>query len=280
MPKIYLSPPYHKWNPCAVTGCDETTHNNLYLDELEVYLKANNIDYKRGPRRIPKSDEDGTALMIKAVKESNAYAPDIHYVSHTNASNSTVKGYRPIIYPGYSEAERLAGIITEKRKEIYGGPITINKSTELYELYATSAIAYYEEHIFHDNNEDANWFHNNMRKIAEQTCKAFCQYFDISYKDPYEESKAKYRVRKSADDIDSQVGAFAVLQNAVEKAKITGLNVYDLSGNLVWEYKEEQGVEQNKEEPKTQVNEKKEVSFFLSLINKILEFILSLFHKN
>ena len=119
-----------------------------------------------------------------------------------------------------------------------------------------------------------------MRKIAEQTCKAFCQYFNISYKDPYEESKAKYRVRKSADDIDSQTGAFAVLQNAVEKAKMTGLNVYDLSGNLVWEYKEEQIAEQEKEEPKTEVKEKDEVSLFLSLINNILEFFLNLFHKN
>ena len=38
MPKVYLSPAYHYWNPCAVAGCDETTHNNLYLDVLEPYL--------------------------------------------------------------------------------------------------------------------------------------------------------------------------------------------------------------------------------------------------
>ena len=40
MPKVYLSPAYHYWNPCAVAGCDETTHNNLYLDVLEPYLAA------------------------------------------------------------------------------------------------------------------------------------------------------------------------------------------------------------------------------------------------
>ena len=38
MPKVYLSPAYHYWNPCAVAGCDETTHNNLYLDVLEPML--------------------------------------------------------------------------------------------------------------------------------------------------------------------------------------------------------------------------------------------------
>ena len=51
MPKVYLSPAYHYWNPCAVAGCDETTHNNLYLDVLEPYLAACGIQYKRGPRR-------------------------------------------------------------------------------------------------------------------------------------------------------------------------------------------------------------------------------------
>lgn len=48
MPKVYLSPAYHYWNPCAVAGCDETTHNNLYLDVLEPYLAACGIQYKRG----------------------------------------------------------------------------------------------------------------------------------------------------------------------------------------------------------------------------------------
>ena len=46
MPKVYLSPAYHYWNPCAVAGCDETTHNNLYLDVLEPYLAACGIQYK------------------------------------------------------------------------------------------------------------------------------------------------------------------------------------------------------------------------------------------
>ena len=63
MPKVYLSPAYHRFNPCAVEGCDETTHNNLYLDALEPFLTACGIDRQRGPRRTPKSEEDGTALM-------------------------------------------------------------------------------------------------------------------------------------------------------------------------------------------------------------------------
>lgn len=88
MPKVYLSPAYHYWNPCAVAGCDETTHNNLYLDVLEPYLAACGIQYKRGPRRTPKSGEDGDALMLQAVRESDAWGADVHYVSHTNAADA------------------------------------------------------------------------------------------------------------------------------------------------------------------------------------------------
>lgn len=192
MPKIYLSPAYHKWNPCAVAGCDETTHNNLYLDELEVYLKACGIQYKRGPRRTPKSNEDGDALMLNAISESNAYKPDIHYISHTNAYNGTVRGYRPMIYKGSKNGKKLADILVKYRKAIYNQPISLTENTSLAELKNTVAIAYYEEHIFHDNIEDAKWFHNNLRKIAEQTCKGFCEYFNIPFVDPYIKANKDY----------------------------------------------------------------------------------------
>lgn len=216
MPKIYLSPAYHKWNPCAISGCDETTHNNQYLDELEVYLKACGIEYKRGTRRKPKSAENGTTLMNKAIKESNAWKPDIHYVSHTNAFNGTVKGYRPMIYPKNNDkGEKLAEILIKYRKEIYKGPIDLKRTDEWAELRNTSAVAYYEEHVFHDNKEDAQWFHDNMRLIAQQTCKGFCEYFGIPFVDPYavkEEPKTDklYRV---------QVGAYKVKANAEKMQK-------------------------------------------------------------
>ena len=223
MPKIYLSPAYHKWNPCAIQGCDETTHNNLYLDELEPYLKACGIEFKRGVRRTPKSSEDGDALMLRAISESNAYKPDIHYVSHTNAYNGTVRGYRPMIFTGSKNGERLAQILIKYRKEIYSEPISLNTNTTLAELKNTVATAYYEEHIFHDNAEDAKWFHNNLRAIARQSAKGFCEYFGIAFVDPYEKKEEAtqgklYRV---------QVGAYSKRENAiamVEKLKTAGFD--------------------------------------------------------
>lgn len=302
MPKIYLSPAYHKWNACAIPGCDETTHNNEYLDELEVFLRANGIDYKRGPKRIPRSNEDGTQLMYKAVKESNEYKPDIHYISHTNASNKTAKGYRPIIFPGYTDARRLAELVTKYRAEIYPYKITVNTNTELYELNATNSTAYYEEHVFHDNAEDALWFHNNMENIARQTVKAFCEYFGLEYKEPAAENTPLYRVRKEANDSESQIGAFVKLENALSLAKVNGYNVYDRDGNTVYMFKEEDREEIIKEIPKDAENEteedggiyndetanelpeeentgKKTFSGLIEVLKKIIEIILKLFKK-
>lgn len=50
-------------------------------------------------------------------------------------------------------------------------------------------------------------------------------------------NEARYRVRKSANDSDSQIGAFAEYENAVKKAderRNEGYKVYDLDGNLVY----------------------------------------------
>ena len=225
MPKVYLSPAYHWFNTCAISGCDETTHNNLYLDELEPFLKACGIEYKRGTRRVPKSNEDGTELMYKAVAESDAFGADVHYVSHTNAFDGKVQGYRPIIYTGSKKGKQIAECIIAERKKIYNKPIKLNERTDLYELRVPKAISYYEEHVFHDNLEEAQWFHNNLRNIARATCKGMCAYFGIKFVDPYAvptapESDVIYRV---------QVGAFKVKANAeamLKKLKEAGFDGY------------------------------------------------------
>ena len=142
MPKVYLSPAYHYWNPCAVAGCDETTHNNLYLDVLEPYLAACGIQYKRGPRRTPK------------------------------------------FYPGSGGGRKLAACILKYRRKIYDQPIRLSESSVWYELRAPAAVSFYEEHVFHDNAADAQWFHSHMGAIAEATCRGLCEYFGIPYRAP------------------------------------------------------------------------------------------------
>lgn len=186
MAKVYLSAPLHWYNKCAIEGCDENTHNNQYLDELEVYLDACGIEYKRGYKRQPMdSYTDGDELMIQNVIESDEWGADVHYVSHTNAYNGAVRGYRPMIFPGSERGMRLAELMIAERKKIYDQPISLTERSDLYELRVPNAASYYEEHVFHDNAEDAKWFHDNMRAIAESAAKGLCAYFGIEFVDPY-----------------------------------------------------------------------------------------------
>lgn len=55
---------------------------------------------------------------------------------------------------------------------------------------------------------------------------------DLSYRDGY------YRVRKEWTDIDSQLGAFGMLENAKSVCE-PGYNVYDSKGNVVYSYSSE-----------------------------------------
>ena len=226
-PKVYLSPAYHYWNVCSIPGCDETTHNNLYLDELVVYLDACGIEYKRGTRRVPKSNEDGSVLTDKSIDEANAWGADLYYISHTNAFDGivgsdgkylkygSVKGYRPMIYNKSGDTYRWAQIMLKWRKKIYNEPSDIYVNPSLEELVRTKMPALYEEHVFHDNPEDAKWFHDNLRLIAEYTARGFCEYFGIEFVDPYAKPKGFWRLYTIENSKDVQKGAYSDKENLI-----------------------------------------------------------------
>lgn len=189
MPKVYLSPAMHRQNECCYPRpdgkqCYEALENNEYIDILEPVLNRCGIETKRGYRRTPMNNDDGDKIMKQNVAESNAWGADIHYVSHTNAANGTVKGYRPIYFTGSAKGKKLAEIMVKYRKQIYPYSVILNNRTDLYELKNTNAVAFYEEHVFHDNLEDATWFHTHMNEIAESAAKGLCEYFGIPYVAP------------------------------------------------------------------------------------------------
>ena len=189
MPKVYLSPAMHRQNECCYPRpdgkqCYEALENNEYIDILEPVLNRCGIETKRGYRRTPMSNEDGDKIMRQNVAESNAWGADVHYISHTNGANGTVKGYRPIYFTGSAKGKKLAEIMIKYRKQIYPYGVVLNNRTDLYELKNTNAVAFYEEHVFHDNLEDATWFHTHMNEIAESAAKGLCEYFGIPYVAP------------------------------------------------------------------------------------------------
>ena len=79
--------------------------------------------------------------------------------------------------------------------------------------------------------DDISWY-----IMMEDLSKASYSYEDIGTMSS-SSSSINYRVRKSANDSDSQVGAFTSLENAKEEAdnyKNQGYEVYDMNGKLVY----------------------------------------------
>lgn len=237
MAKVYLSPAYHKFNPCSIAGCDETTHNNLYMDEVEKFLTACGIEWKRGPRRVPKSAEDGNVLMRQAVAEANEWGCDIYYVSHTNAStnlsdgigNGKAKGCRPIIYEGSARGEALGAIMVRWRKMIYEGDVRLNRRTDLYELRVPAAVSFYEEHVFHDNPEDAQWFHDHMKDVARSAVQGMCDYLGVPFVEPTEDEVVDVDCVSVADylALKEQYNTLAASADALRTRVLNAVETYD-----------------------------------------------------
>lgn len=188
-PKVYLSPAMHMANPCVYPRpdgkqCYEALENNEYIDILEPILNRCGIATKRGYRRTPMNSDNGNDIMKQNVRESDAWGADVHYVSHTNASadgKGGAKGCRPMYYTYSSKGKKLGEIMVKYRREIYPGTVKLNASAKWYELRVPKAVSIYEEHAFHDNMEDATWFHTHMAEIAESAAKGLCEYFGIPY---------------------------------------------------------------------------------------------------
>ena len=189
-PKVYLSPAMHRANPCIYPRpdgkqCYEALENNEYIDILEPILNRCGIETKRGYRRTPMNGDNGNAIMKQNVRESNAWSADVHYVSHTNASsNGKAQGCHPMYYTYSKNGKKLGEIMVKYRKQIYPRTVKLVARSDLYELKKTNAVAFYEEHAFHDNLEDITWFHTHMEEIAESAAKGLCEYFGIPYVEP------------------------------------------------------------------------------------------------
>lgn len=188
-PKVYLSPAMHRANPCVYPRpdgkqCYEALENNEYIDILEPILNRCGIATKRGYRRTPMNGDNGNDIMKQNVRESDAWGADVHYVSHTNGSadgKGNSRGCFPMYYTYSKNGKKLGEIMVKYRKQIYPGTVKLVANSKWYELYKPKAVSYYEEHVFHDNMEDATWFHTHMKEIAESAAKGLCEWFGIPY---------------------------------------------------------------------------------------------------
>lgn len=204
MPKIYLSPAAHAHdNPCSYDrkNCGENVHCNLYMDELEPYLRACGMEVKRASKT-----NTGDGIRI-SVKEANDWGADLYYVAHTNAGGGCRNGIMI-----YSEDSRpWAEKLRKRRLEVYPRRSNISVNPNLYEINQTKAPCLYEELVFHDNMEDISFLHTHLREMAEATAKAFCDIFGVSFVDPYKKGEVTIMGKVvNRDELVAWIDAHAV----------------------------------------------------------------------
>lgn len=245
MPKVYLSPAMHRANPCVYPRqdgkqCYEALENNEYVDILEPILNRCGIKTKRGYRRTSMSNENGNDIMKQNVRESDAWGADVHYVSHTNGSadgKGNSRGCYPMYYTFSAKGKKLGNIMVQHRKEVYPGTVKLVASSKWYELYKPKAVSFYEEHVFHDNMEDATWFHTHMKEIAESAAKGLCEWFSIPYVAPTTPSvdpvptSENYSVEFSTVQYGSKGNEVKVLQELL-KGKGYNIGTYGADGDF------------------------------------------------
>lgn len=214
MAKVYLSPALHAYdNPCSYgKGCTENTHCNAYMDMLIPYLDACGIQWKR-------SDKKNTgAGYSKTIAESNAFAPDIHFVKHTNAcAGHNAAGSRIFVWPT-GKGKQLAELMLKHRKSFYPNGGKVVENSTLTEIRNTKAVCIYDEIVFHDNPNDIKHLHEKMQEFVKADAKALCEYFGIPFREPQKEQPAEKEPVVLKGLYAVQVGAFSKKENAEKLA--------------------------------------------------------------
>ena len=230
--KVFLSPSNQYDNVYAYGNTTEGVQCGKIAEACKTALIRNGIDV------MLMHDES----MQEKCQKSNAFGADLHVPIHTNAANGKVSGTRMFCYSASGEGMKACKAIFNVLAPITPGTSeNIKVNTSLYEIRVPNAPTAYIEVDFHDNPTAAKWIVENTTLIGETIAKGICNYFGITYKaggsasTPTQKptSGELYRVRKSWADAASQIGAFAVLENAIKVCK-TGYSVFDSKGNVVY----------------------------------------------
>lgn len=232
MAKVFLSPSNQYDNRYAYGNTTEGVQCGKIAEACKIALVRNGIDV------MLMHDES----MQEKCQKSNTFGADLHVPIHTNAFNGSVTGTRMFCYSASGEGMKACKAIFNVLAPITPGTSeNIKVDTSLYEVRMPNAPTAYIEVDFHDNPTSAKWIVENTTLIGETIAKGICNYFGITYKAgssasiPTEKpiSGELYRVRKTWKDAASQIGAFAILENAIKACK-SGYSVFDSKGNKIY----------------------------------------------
>jgi hypothetical protein len=138
-------------------GHSEKEHCEELVDVMLPMLAQRGIEWK----------VRGTGSLSKHINEATAWGADLYVPIHTNAASGTARGTRFGFYPGRQDSAKACKTFKANWIRIYPYSDRVKTTTYTFaEAKSPRCPSVYCELIFHDNRDDAVWFHANTERIA------------------------------------------------------------------------------------------------------------------
>ena len=155
---------------CAL-GHSEKEHCEQLVQLMLPMLQARGILFKVRP------NSGGTSNWVA---ESNAWGADLHVPIHTNAVSGKARGTRFGFYPGRQDSSKVCLLFKQNWVKLYPYPDKVKTCTYKFaEAKNPKCPSVYCELVFHDNRQDAEWFHANMGRIATNLVESIAEQLGV-----------------------------------------------------------------------------------------------------
>ena len=235
MTKIYIAPSNQSSNKYVYGDTTEAIQCQAIAKLIPNYLKDYDCEVKIGAASL--------SLQDKA-KEATAWGANAYLSIHSNAGGG--RGTEVWYDPNKEDSKAFAQVMYSVIAPISTGRDRgLKRSASFIDCVHPTMPSCIVEMDFHDWIDGAKWITENHETIAQAFAKGLITYLNISKKpveavEEAEEAIEIYRVRKSWEDADSQIGAYKVLANAIKKANANvEYKVFNSKGECVYEPKTE-----------------------------------------
>ena len=221
MPIVYLSPSTQENNNYVTNGTEEQWMNRL-ADAMEPHLTASGIRYVRNTPEM---------TAASSVRASNSGNYDLHVALHSNAAPEgqygSARGIIAFYYPGSSNGQRAAIIMSDNLKSIYPLPnlVRAESTVVIGEVRRVRAPSVFLEIGYHDNPDDAVWITTNLETIAKNLVFSLTEYFGLPFLEPRPSRPAIVDVSWGTLNIRDRPDRSApILANATDGTALNVLN--------------------------------------------------------
>lgn len=207
-------------------------------------VSLHRTDDRTGERDVP---------LIERTNAANRGKADLYISLHHNANRGVWEnhtGVETFYHARSKEGEKLATMVQKALVKAYGLRDRGIKTKNLHITRETNMVAVLSEGGFMDSTIDIKKLRDSkvLQDAGREIADAVATYLNLKLKkkekvkdsgkkkaEKSSNSGVLYRVRKSRNDMSSQLGAFSVLDNAKKLAdKNDGYRVFDSNGVLVY----------------------------------------------